>query len=601
MWMGGATGTGPEEHGMDSERWETLEPALPLVYVAEYARDGTIRYVSDVVRDWTGREPEEFIADGKLWYQYIHPDDRARVLEAEDRFFETREQLDLEYRLVGPDGEPRWVWERNTIVRDNQGQPICTHGTVVDLSRFGASAMGTQAIDGHAALVLRHNFTTGLPTRQALPEHLKLALARAQRNGHVVALLDIDIDRFRGVNDAVGHAAGDLVLMQVARRLDACLEPGELLVHADSDEFLLMVSDLDPGEAELAIAGVAARVGEVLSPPFESSGQQLNLRASIGYAIGPEDGSEPDQLHNAAHAAVAIAKAAGRGNLRRYRFDAAQPLRRLSVDYRLRNAIENGEILPHYQPIVDLPSGSVRAVEALVRWQLSDGSVLGAGEVVPAAEESSLIIDLDIHMLRQVCEQAREWRDQGRDLAVHVNVSARMVRWAGFTRSVLYAISQTGLQPKDIVLELTETSRAINERGVKALVELRDAGVQLALDDFGAGFASLERLRLAPVSIVKLDRLLLLAATGDLPEDERLGPASATPEAGRVVLAGLIRIARVLEVANIVEGVETEAMRDLLVELGAPSAQGYLFGRPAPAAEFIAALEAGRAVQPDAA
>ncbi len=598
--MDGAAGTGPDEHGLDSERWETLEPALPLVYVAEYARDGTIRYISDVVRDWTGREPEEFIADGGLWYQYIHPDDRARVLEAEDRFFETREQLDLEYRLVGPDGEPRWVWERNTIVRDPQGQPICTHGTVVDLSRFGASSVDGEVVDGHAALVLRHNFTTGLPTRQVLPEHLKLALARARRNGHVVLLLDIDVDRFRGVNDAVGHAAGDLVLMQVARRLDACLEPGELLVHADSDEFLLMISDLEPDTAEVAIAGVVARVGEVLSPPFESSGQQLNLRASIGYAIGPEDGADADELHNAAHAAVAIAKGAGRGTARRYRFDAAQPLRRLSVDYRLRNAIENGDILPHYQPIVDLPSGSVRAVEALVRWQLEDGSVLAAGAVVPAAEESSLIIDLDIHMLRQVCEQAREWREQGRGLTVHVNVSARMVRWAGFTRSVLHALSQAGLQPQDIVLELTETNSAINERGVKALVELRDAGVRLALDDFGAGFASLERLRLAPVSIVKLDRLLLLAATGDLPQDERLGPASATPEAGRVVLGGLINMGKVLGASIIVEGVETPAMRDLLLELRAPSAQGYLFGRPAAAADFIAALEAGRSVQPGA-
>jgi diguanylate cyclase (GGDEF)-like protein len=500
--MDGPAGTGRDEQRLDAERWETLEPALPLVYVAEYARDGTIRYISDVVRDWTGREPEEFIADGQLWYQHIHPDDRARVLDAEDRFFETREQLDLEYRLVGPSGEPRWVWERNTIVRDNQGKPICTHGTVVDLSRFGASAADGEAVDGHAALVLRHDFITGLPTRQVLPEHLKLALARAQRNGHVVALLDIDIDRFRGVNDAVGHAAGDLVLMQVARRLDSCLEPGELLVHADSDEFLLMLSDLVPDDAGVAIAGVTARVGEVLSPPFESSGQQLNLRASIGYAIGPEDGGDPDDLHNAAHAAVAIAKAAGRGTVRRFRLDAAQPLRRLSVYYRLRNAIESGEILPHYQPIVELPGGSVSAVEALVRWQLEDGSVLGAGAVVPAAEESSLIIDLDIHMLRQVCEQARVWRDQGRELAVHVNVSARMVRWAGFTRSALHAISEAGLHPRDIVLELTETNRAINERGVRALVELRDAGVQLALDDFGAGFASLERLRLAPVSIV---------------------------------------------------------------------------------------------------
>ncbi len=571
--------------------WNELEPTLPLVYVAEYTREGAIRYVSEVIRDWTGRDPSDFVAQPGLWYEFVHPDDRARVLELEHQLFDSHEQLDLEYRLVGPDGRPRWVWERNTIVRDSHGRPLCTHGTVVDLSRFGARALGENVLDGHAALVLRHNFLTGLPTRQVLDEQLELALGRAQRIGHVVALLDIDMDRFRGVNDAVGHASGDVVLMQVARRLHACVEPGQLLAYPGADEFLLLVPDLDPAAAEMEVAHLTARIGEALTEPFEAGEHQLHLRASIGYALSPKDGTDSDTLHGAAHAAVASAKAAGRGVAHRYRPDHTQPLRRLSVDYRLRHAIDAGELVAHYQPIIDLRTGQVCAAEALVRWEQEDGSVLGAGEVVPAAEESSLIVDLDVHMINLVCAQARAWREQGRALRLHVNVSARMVRWSGFTRSILQAIVAAGIQPGDIVVELTETSREIEGQGVRQLIELAQAGVSLALDDFGAGHSSLARLRTIPISTIKLDRHLVLAAAGELPESERRGPASCTDCAGRTVLSGLLEMGRALNVAVVVEGVESEPMRELVLELGAPLAQGYLFGRPVPARQFGADLE----------
>ena len=577
---------------MEDELWQTLEPALPLVYVAELDRAGTIRYISEVVRDWTGHAPEEFIADGQLWYTCIHPGDVGRVRAAEQRYFDTKEQLDLEYRLIGPDGEPRWVWERNTIVRDGDGQPLCTHGTVVDLSRFGARALSETIIDGHAALVLRHNFLTGLPTRHVLPEHLKLALARARRSGHAVALLDIDMDRFRGVNDAVGHAVGDLVLMHVARRIAGAIDPGDLLVYSGGDEFLLLLCDLPDATAEEAVERISQRIDLALSGPFEAAGQQLHLRASIGYAIGPQDGEDADTLHNAAHAAVTAAKRAGRGLWRRYQPDAAQALRRRSVDYRLRRAIEQDEVIAYYQPIVELPSGRMVAAEALVRWQLESGEVLGAGEVVPPAEESSLILDLDVHMLRLVCAQARAWRDQGRELKTHVNVSSRLVRWRGFQRAVLQAIDEAGIEPSDLVLELTETNEALVDDGVDALLELRQLGIELTLDDFGAGYSSLARLRMVPVSSVKLDRQLLLAAAGEMPPEMRVGPASATPEAGQAVVSALLRLGDTVGVEVVVEGVETAEVRDLMVQLGATGAQGYFFGRPQPPEKFLAELDA---------
>ena len=579
------------EGRIDGERWEALEPALPLVYVAMRGEGGGIRFMSDVVREWTGHAPDEFADNPGLWFECMHPGDAERIQQIEDRYQDSKDQLDLEYRLIGPDGEPRWVWERNTIVRDGHGNHLCTHGTVVDLSRFGAQALSEVTVDGHAALVLRHNFLTGLPTRHVLGEHLKLALARAERSGRCVILADIDMDRFRGVNDAVGHAAGDLVLMQVARRLHAIVDPGDLLVYSGGDEFLLLLSDIDPDGVDARVREVSGRMWQALEAPFEAAGQQLHLRASAGYAVAPEDGEDADTLHNAAHAAVTAAKAAGRGNLRRYKPDAAQNLRRMSVDYRLRNAIANQEIVPYYQPLVDLSTGAVFAVEALVRWQLADGEVLGAGEVVPAAEESSLIVDLDVHMLRTVCAQARRWREQRRNLQTHINISSRMVRWPGFARAVLQAIDEAAIQPRDIVLELTETSSLLDDSAIAGLLQLVESGVALALDDFGAGYASLERLRTLPISIVKLDRLLLLAATGELPESQRMGPASRTAVGGRTILGGLIAMGNILNLSNVVEGVETEHVRDLVVELGAKQAQGYFFGRPAPVEEFERALD----------
>ncbi len=423
----GIGSTPPESD--DPSRWEALEATLPLVYVAELDRVGTIRYISDVVRQWTGYAPADFLADQGLWYSCIHADDVARVRYAEQQFFDSREQLDLEYRIVGSDGEPRWVWERNTIVRDGRGVPICTHGTILDLSRFGAQPIDGQGADGGPALLLRQSFLTGLPTRQVLNEHLGLALARAQRDGTAVALLDLDLDRFRGVNDAVGHSGGDVVLAQVASRLRDCVPAGDLLLHSGADEFLVMLAGLELVEADQSVSAVAARISAALAPPFDVAGRHLEVRASIGYAIGPRDGRDPEDLHRAAHATVAAVKQAGRGELLRYRPGTGDAMRQMSVDHRLRRAIERGAVKPYFQPIIDLATGETCALEALARWESRD-ELLEPARFVPIAEESSLIIDLDVHMIRQVCEAARQLRDRGRRLPLHVNVSARIVQLA---------------------------------------------------------------------------------------------------------------------------------------------------------------------------
>ncbi len=579
--MEAGSGAGPIPGAADNSRWEALEATLPLVYVAELDRAGTIRYISDVVRQWTGYAPADFLADPQLWYACIHPDDVARVRYAEQQFFDSREQLNLEYRMVGPDGEPRWVWERNTIVRDGRGFPICTHGTIVDLSRFGAEQISTPGTEGMPSLLLRQSFLTGLPTRQVLHEHLGLALARAQRDGTAVALLDLDLDRFRGVNDAVGHAGGDVVLAQVANRLRDCVPAGDLLLHSGADEFLVMLAGLQVSEADQAVSAVAERIFAALATPFDVAARHVEVRASIGYAIGPRDGRDPEDLHRAAHAAVASVKRVGRGELLRYRPGSADALRQTSVDHRLRRALERGDVKPHFQPIVDLATGEVCAVEALARWE-ARGELLEPARFVPIAEESSLIIDLDVHMIRQVCDAGRRLRDLGMRLPVHVNVSARIVGWHGFVRAVLQAVDESGIEPSALTLELTESAALHDPAAGLGLLELAQSGVTLAMDDLGSAYSSIARLRALPCSVIKIDRALVLAATGELPLRERIGPASLTPQAGAATLAVVLQMGRQLGVRTIVEGVERGEVRDLVALFGADMAQGFFFGRPAP-------------------
>ena len=593
MEPGGSRIPSVAEEGTDS-RWGALETTLPLVYVAEFDRAGTLRYVSDVVEQWTGHTPAEFLADSQLWYDCLHPDDLDRVRNAEQLLFDTKEQLNLEYRIVATDGRVRWVWERNTIVRDARGVPMCTHGIVLDLSRYGVDKLDAVDADAHAALLIRRSFLTGLPTRQVLPEHLEMALARAEREGDLVALLDIDLDRFRGVNDAVGHAGGDVVLALVANRLRDCAPAGELLLHSGADEFLLMLSGLEAGAADAAVEAVAQSIADSLEAPFEVADQRIEVRATIGYALGPVDGGDPEDLHRSAHAALAAAKAAGRGELRRYHPGTADTLRRTSVDHRLRQAIERGHVKPHFQPIVDLATGEISGVEALARWE-SDGELLLPARFVPVAEESSLIIDLDMHMIRQSCETARKLHDLGHRVPVHVNVSGRIVSWHGFVGVVLQALDAAGIEPHDLSLELTENAAIAGSSARVALLELRDAGVTIAMDDFGSAYSAVARLRTLPITLIKIDRAMVLAATGELPPAERIGPASHTSEAGATILAGVMRMAGQIGLRTIVEGIETGEVRDLVQALGADMAQGYFFGRPAPFDDLVQRLkQAGR-------
>jgi diguanylate cyclase (GGDEF)-like protein/PAS domain S-box-containing protein len=476
--------------------------------------------------------------------------------------------------LLTRDGQVRIVEWRNRVLHDDDGRITATLSSGLDVTE-------RRAAEERIAHLAYHDSLTGLPNRALLREHLEPALARARRAGRSVALMYLDLDDFKAVNDSFGHDAGDELLCQVAERLRSRQRASDVLARQSGDEFMLLLTDLggDPGEATVAAAGGML---DTLSEPFRLGTESFHLSGSIGISIFPRDADDADTLLRHADAAMYEAKAEGRSGVMRYEQRPTASSDRLSLTTRLRHAVERGELRLHWQPIVTPADGALHAVEALVRWQDPARGLVAPAEFIPIAEETGLIEEIGAWVVDAIAHQRSAWRAQGADPRVHLNVSPRELRYGYFADRMLARIAGHGQGLDGLTIEITETvamrERARTEPMLRQLVE---AGAQVAIDDFGSGYSSLTRLRELPVSVLKLDRAFL----ADVP-DRR--------EAAAVVTA-VIELAGALDMAAVAEGVETEAQRAFLVARGCPLAQGYLLGRPAPAAD-LAALIVGTGV-----
>jgi diguanylate cyclase (GGDEF)-like protein len=423
-----------------------------------------------------------------------------------------------------------------------------------------------------------HDTLTGLPNRDLLAEHLAVALARAKRSGRAVALASIDLDDFKLVNDNLGHAAGDRLLVAMAERLSTCLRDTDVLARQGGDEFLLLLADCDDAAtARRAATTTFDRIRAALDAPFLLDGAELAIGMSMGVCVFPEDAGDAETLHRHADAAMYRSKEAGGGLTCFAEDEAPAPLARLSLAARLRRAIDEGELEVHYQPIWDLAQDGIMGVEALVRWNHPRRGLVPPLEFVPVAEQTGVIDALGEHVLEQTCRQARMWRDLGLHPGFGVNVSPYQLRRPGFADRLLGTIAAHGLEPSRFIVELTESAWMLDaDRSLAALAELRAGGVVLALDDFGAGYSSLSRLLHLPLQIVKVDRQFLQG----VPEN-----ADAT-----AVLGAIMHLATTCGVDIVVEGVETDAQKDVLLGMGARIGQGFGLGRPVPAGQATALL-----------
>ena len=433
-----------------------------------------------------------------------------------------------------------------------------------------------------------HDVLTGLPNRTLLGDRIERALVDADRSGGCFAVLFLDLDRFKVVNDSAGHHVGDALLRAMAHRIHGCLRRSDTLSRLGGDEFVVLLKDLDRPESA---ADLARKILAALRPAFRIEPHELHMSATVGISLYPGDGTTAEALLTNADAAMYHAKQGGRNT---YKFFApamnAFAHERLELETGLRRALQEDEFELHYQPKVDVDSGEVVSLEALVRWRHPTRGLVSPAAFIPVAEESGLIGPLGEWVLRTACAQNRAWQDAGlKPMRVAVNVSARQFRQTKLLEFVRSVLEETGLAARYLELELTESTVMSNaEESVRILKSLSDMGVHIAIDDFGTGYSSLAYLKRLPLNVIKVDRSFVT----DL----------ARSQDDASIVQAVISMAHSLRLKVIAEGVETREQLDLLKSLGCDQFQGFYYSTPvdaAGAAQFMALLDDAREPQPE--
>jgi diguanylate cyclase (GGDEF)-like protein/PAS domain S-box-containing protein len=547
---------------------DRLGEAQRLAHLGSWQWDVTADSItwSDELFRIFGLEPGELEATYAGYLALVHPDDREQVQEDVSRTM-SGGPGEFEHRIVRSDGEIRWLQSWSHVVTDEDGKPVRLTGSAQDVTdrKRAEQALAHQAL---------HDSLTGLANRALFGDRLEHALARQVRAGTLSAVLFIDLDDFKTVNDGLGHAEGDQLLVAVSERLAAGLRAEDTAARLGGDEFAILLEGLrEPDRAE----AVARRLMETLRDPFDIDGSLITISGSIGIAVaGP--GSDPRELLRQADVAMYRAKSEGKN-----RFCVFEPgmhgeaMQRLELKAELQRAVENGEFVNYYQPLVDLETGGIVGVEALVRWRHPERGLLGPGAFMPMAEETGLVVPVGRQVLWEACRQARAWQTLRPGLAVNVNLSARQLQDAGLVEDVSGALLSAGLDPACLTLEITESVLVDDDAAAaRTLARLKALRVGIALDDFGTGYSSLSHLERFPVDVLKVDKRFV----------DGLGEGE-TPPLTRAILG----LGGMLGLKVVAEGIERPEQLAALRQLGCRWGQGYLFARPLPADEVTGLLE----------
>jgi diguanylate cyclase (GGDEF)-like protein/PAS domain S-box-containing protein len=564
-------------HRATSERFrlafETGVSGMALI-----APDGRYLSVNRALCELTGYDEDELLASD---FQTItHPDDVAANVDQHRALVDgTLETYGTEKRYVHRDGHEVWVQVGVTAVRGEQGALdyliVQTHD-VTERRRFADEL-------AHRAL---HDPLTGLPNRALFVDRLRHALVRMRRHPSEVTVLFLDLDRFKLVNDGMGHGVGDAVLVDAARRLAEAVRAEDTIARFGGDEFTILCEDTGEEDART----IVERIIVAFSEPFEQGGREFHLSASVGVRVNDLASVTPDSLLREADLALYAAKEHGRGRFEF--FDAAARGRSVDVlatEQALRLALRHDELRVHYQPQVHLATGRIVEVEALMRWQHPERGLVPPGEFIPVAEESGLIVEIGDWVLREACAQLAAWRRDGTvadEVRVAVNVSARQLSSPDLPRSVASALTAADLDPAALCLEITE-SAVIRDPDVALanLHAIKQLGVLVALDDFGVGFSSLSQIRdLPPVDVIKVDRSFT-AGLGHNESDD-------------AVVGAVLSLARSLGLKAVAEGIETEEQMSVLQGLGCDVGQGFYFARPQAAEDIAQVLAPDRDLRP---
>ncbi len=548
---------------------------------------GRMRWSEEMYRIF-GVDSKTFTPSLQAYLELVQPPDRELVARATGEAVRQEGPYSFDARIVMPDGAVRHIHEQAEVVLDDDGTPLRLSGTTQDITE-------RKQAEDQIRFLAYYDGLTRLPNRALFMERLNQALAAAQRQGRTLAMLFLDLDRFKRINDTLGHSFGDRLLQAVSERLKKCLRStdtiarGDPLTSADSvarlggDEFIVTITDIARGEDA---AKIAARVLDSLNEPFKLEEHEVVVTGSIGISLFPHDGADGETLLKNADSAMYHAKDAGRGTYQFYSKSMnAAAFQRLALENALRKALEREEFMLYYQPQFDVSSGTIFGVEALIRWKHPDLGMVSPADFIPLAEETGLILPMGEWVLRAAGAQGRAWRDAGfGPLIVAVNLSGRQFRQQQLVQTVEEALKATGFDPHCLELEITESIlvQSVDDT-LATLKRVRAMGVRVSVDDFGTGYSSLTYLKRFPIDTLKIDQ----SFTRDI----------ATDAGDAAITAAIIAMSQGLKMAVIAEGVETEEQRDCLLQRGCRLMQGYLFGRPVPADQFRLLLEKQAAAQ----
>jgi PAS domain S-box-containing protein len=561
---------------------QILSSTPAVVYTCTPCRDRAATFVSDNIIEQFGYTPAAFLAEPDFWLGRVHSEDLPHVFRDLKRLQESGE-IALEYRFRHADGSFRWISDRVKLMLDDSGTPKEMVGCWIDVTeqRRAEETIRTLAyFDG----------LTGLPNRALMRELLGRALAAAERHQRSLAVLFVDLDQFKRINDTLGHDMGDLLLQEVAKRLVSCIRRSDAIFsegevgglpeagaeqaisRLGGDEFVLILSEI--GSSEDA-ANVARRIAAALAQPIRLGHDEVLITASIGISVYPYDATSAETLLKHADVAMYHAKEQGRNS---YRFFTEalneRTARRFTIESNLRRALERGEFVLFYQPRIDIRAQRVVGMEALLRWRRPQEGLVLPGEFIPVAEENGLIVPIGEWVLQEACRQAANWYKAGlAPLVLSVNMSAGQFKRGRLVERICSALQDTGLPAEFLELELTE-SMLIEDTDLSTtlLARLKEIGVKISVDDFGTGYSSLSYLKRFALTALKVDRSLVR----DL----------ATDANDSAIVSAAIALAHSLRLRVVAEGVEDDVQAGILKAQGCDEAQGYLFSPPLEAEGF---------------
>ena len=530
-----------------------------VVYKAETGQHGRWLYVSPQIEGLLGYTPAEWLADPKLWWERIHPDDRDQVLADEEAILVsagTKSEA-AQYRMVTRDGRTIWVSDDASVIKNGSGASLYWSGILSDIT-------DRKVLEEQLKHQAFHDPLTGLANRALFVDRVEHALARGERDGMRVAVLFVDLDDFKTINDSLGHNGGDEVLVAVAGRLRECFRPGDTFARFGGDEFAILVEDTSLSNA----TSVAYRIVDALGEPFSIGGREVMIHASVGIEFAEAQGTRTDELLRNADVAMYVAK--GKGKARYQLFEPSMhtaALRRLEIKADLRRAVEKDEFVLHYQPIVSLNGGALLGMEALVRWNHPERGLLPPLDFISVAEQSGLITPLGRWVLREACRQATKWPLSNPSISLSVNVSTTQFQQPGLVEDVANALWDSGLDPSILTLEITESVLVHDTDAViEKLHRLKDFGVKVAIDDFGTGYSSLGYLKRFPIDILKIDKSFI-DGVGNGAEEAAIAQA-------------IIKLGESLGLEVVAEGIELPEQIDALQLLRCERGQGFFFSAP---------------------